>query len=214
MSNISCRLVTAAMLSVMLIGCEEPPTSTPLSPSHPSFDGAGPPPASGFVVTRDETVIGFLAFNFDVPFVVIMDARNGNPFCGVPVTEVRPIESQHVENPSGSLNIVNRARLFTRVYASVSIEEFFSDPCGIQTGPVFASGTVRFQSGWTNIGPVLGEDGGPGATVFHLAVNGKLEDEGGRTLTLHMRRRFQLLPDGTFKVSLTEGPELKPNPFD
>lgn len=128
MSNISCRLVTAAMLSVMLIGCEEPPTSTPLSPSHPSFDGAGPPPASGFVVTRDETVIGFLAFNFDVPFVVIMDARNGNPFCGVPVTEVRPIESQHVENPSGSLNIVNRARLFTRVYASVSIEEFLAIP--------------------------------------------------------------------------------------
>lgn len=176
-------------------------------------EGAGPPAASGFVVTRYETILGLFAFNTDVPFVVIMDTRNGQPFCGEQVTKVRPMESQDISNPSGALNLLNRATLFTRVYAPVSAEEFFNDACGIVTGPAFASGTAAFRSGWTNIGPVLGEEGGPGATVFHLAVNGRLEDEAGKTLTLHMRRRIHLLPDGTFKVFLTEGPELTPDPF-
>lgn len=212
------NLVVLVSLSAAVIACEQTPTSAALP--NPNFNANGPPAASGpFVVRSQGGGIGVIWENSDAPFIYVEDVDDAFG-CSDP-TQAAPFTMQLLDrNAAGALHILTRAKFFTRLWFPATFDDLpdtFEEFCdSFVDGPLlFATGTSTFRSGWSNLGfPEFLPPGGPGATIFHLTSNGTLEDDAGKTYTVHIRRRFQLLPDGTFKVSLTVGPELSPNPFD
>ena len=219
MANRTLRnLIVVALLGAAVVACDRAPTDE-ASPI-PRFAANGPPAASGpFVVRFQGEGLGVIWENPDVPFVYL-ETPDDIAGCSDP-TQVGPFIQQVLDrNAAGALHVLTRAEFFTWAWYPATFNDFpdtFEKFCdSFLNGPLlFATGTSTFRSGWSNLGfPGFLPPGGPGATVFHLASNGTLKDDAGKTYTVHVRRRLHFLPDGTFKVALTEGPELRPNPFD
>lgn len=216
MRSSSIPVVILAVLA-LVAGCTEPnePTSSPDAVTAGLFDLADRPDVAGVVLRGDGGVaVGFMHVE---TALISIHSTSDPPLpwwatdCS-PTTDIEPLYWQDVVSPSGKWHELWIApKAFVAVYDATGWPDTDCDYWNNVTGRLLAEGQVQ----WIYVDNDLTGGaawGGTGGNVWQLKASGNVTNVvTGQSHGYHMMRKWQLLPDGTYRTA-GAGPALNPDP--